>query len=252
MLELRPVRRFNAHCPRAEIFLKPICDALSEGSILTSVQLVFQVRYIDFSPCEQYLVTFNEGAVSKSVAPELSDEDRKPCVIVWDILTGQKRRTFQPSEEITWPMFKWSHDDRFFARQGEDQIQIYETPGCGLLDMKSIKVTGVKSFSWCPTMNIMAYWVSENRDVPARVTLIEIPSRKELRSKNLYNVADCKMCWHKSGDYIAVKVDRYQKSKKEGNQMKYSGMSSNFEVSFDYVENCETCHSEIPAYFDVD
>lgn len=89
----------------------------------------------------------------------------------------------------------------------------------------------MKSFSWCPTLNIMAYWVAEDRDVPARVNLLEIPSRQELRSKNLFNVADCKMCWQKNGDYLAVKVDRFQKCKKEGNVIKYSGMYFNFEVS---------------------
>jgi translation initiation factor 3 subunit B len=42
--------------------------------------------------------------------------------------------------------------------------------------------------------------------VPARVVLLEIPSRNELRVKNLFNVADCKMHWQKSGDYLCVKV----------------------------------------------
>lgn len=175
-------------------------------------------------------MTFNEAAGGKGVPADLGEDDRKPCVIVWDILTMQKKRTFQPSEEMQWPMFKWSHDDKYFARQTEDNIQIYETPSCGLLDKKSHKVTGVKSFSWCPTLNIMAYWVAEDRDVPARVNLLEIPSRQELRSKNLFNVADCKMCWQKNGDYLAVKVDRFQKCKKEGNVIKYSGMYFNFEV----------------------
>ena len=36
--------------------------------------------------------------------------------------------------------------------------------------------------------------------------LLEIPSRKELRVKNLFNVADCKMHWQKCGDYLCVKV----------------------------------------------
>jgi translation initiation factor 3 subunit B len=38
------------------------------------------------------------------------------------------------------------------------------------------------------------------------VVLLEIPSRNELRVKNLFNVADCKMHWQKSGDYLCVKV----------------------------------------------
>lgn len=88
-------------------------------------------------------MTFNDGVGGPTGkgSSDLHEDDRKPSVVVWDILTMQKKRTFQPSEEITWPMFKWSHDDKYFARQTEDNIQIYETPSCGLLDKKSHKVT---------------------------------------------------------------------------------------------------------------
>lgn len=47
-------------------------------------------------------------------------------------------------------------------------------------------------------------------------------SRNEIRPKNLFNVADCKIHWQKSGDYLCVKVDRYSKVKKEKNDVKYS------------------------------
>lgn len=57
------------------------------------------------------------------------------------------------------------------------------------------------------------------------------PRRNEVRVKNLFNVADCKMHWQKNGDYLCVKVDRYSKLRKdqEGPQ-KYAGMYYNFEV----------------------
>jgi uncharacterized protein with WD repeat len=45
----------------------------------------------------------------------------------------------------------------------------------GLLDKKSIKIPGIRDFSWSPTDNIIAFWVPEDKDVPARVTLMEIP-----------------------------------------------------------------------------
>lgn len=50
----------------------------------------------------------------------------------------------------------------------------------GLLDKKSLKVMGIKDFSWSPTDNIMAYWIAEDKDVPAKVSLISIPSREEV------------------------------------------------------------------------
>jgi len=99
-----------------------------------------------------------------------------------------------------------------------------------LLDNKSIKIPGVRDFSWSPSDNVLAYWVAEDKDVPARVTLLELPSRNEIRSKNLFNVADCKIHWQKSGEYLCVKVDRYSKVKKEKNDVKYSGMFYNFEI----------------------
>ena len=41
----------------------------------------------------------------------------------------------------------------------------------------------------------LAYWVAEDKDVPARVCILDMPSRNELRVKNLFNVANCNMHW---------------------------------------------------------
>lgn len=46
------------------------------------------------------------------------------------------------------------------------------------------------------------------------MSLIQIPGKEELRQKNLFSVSDCKMYWQSSGEYLAVKVDRYTKTKK--------------------------------------
>merc|ERR1739844_839446 len=81
-----------------------------------------------------------------------------------------------------------------------------------------------------PKDNILSYWVAEAKDVPARVVLLEIPSRNELRVKNLFNVADCKMHWQKSGDYLCVMVNRYKKILTDNADRKYAGLYYNFEV----------------------
>lgn len=165
------------------------------------------VKGIDFSPRENYLVTFSHS---------LATFDDPDAFIIWDIRTGMKKRSFHAERpNIVWPVFKWSHDDKYFARITQDTLSIYETPSMMLLDKKSIKVPGIKNFSWSPSQNLLAFWVAEDRDVPARVTLIEMPSRRELRSKNLFSVADCRMHWQKAGDYLCVKVDRYMRLKKE-------------------------------------
>lgn len=171
------------------------------------------VQLIDFSPCERYLVTFSP----------LPDNPEDPqAIIVWDIRTGLKKRGFICGDQSQWPVFKWCHDGKYFARIGEDSISVYETPSFGLLDKKSIKIEGVREFAWSPGANMLSFWVPENKDTPARVTIMEIPSRKEVRVKNLFNVSECKMYWQNKGDYLAVKVDRYTKSKK--------GLYYNFEL----------------------
>lgn len=47
-----------------------------------------------------------------------------------------------------------------------------------------------REFAWSPTDDVIAFWVPEYKDTPARVTLMEIPSRKEIRVKNLFNVSE--------------------------------------------------------------
>ncbi|XP_042294217.1 eukaryotic translation initiation factor 3 subunit B isoform X2 [Sceloporus undulatus] len=171
------------------------------------------VQLIDFSPCERYLVTFS---------PLMDTQDDPQAIIIWDILTGQKKRGFHCESSAHWPIFKWSHDGKFFARMISDTLSIYETPSMGLLDKKSLKIAGIKDFSWSPGGNIIAFWVPEDKDIPARVTLMQLPSRQEIRVRNLFNVVDCKLHWQKNGDYLCVKVDRTPK----GTQ----GVVTNFEI----------------------
>ena len=46
------------------------------------------------------------------------------------------------------------------------------------------------------------------------MSLVQIPAKEEMRQKNLFSVSDCQMYWQSNGDYLAVKVDRYTKTKK--------------------------------------
>lgn len=195
------------------------------------VEWVFVMRFehnnvslIDFSPCENYLITFN------GTEPERDDTRNPRALIVWDILTGKKRRGFMgpprsmigPDGTIPWPIFLWSHDDKYFARVNENAISVYQTPDMGLLDKKSIKIPNVQRFAWSPTDCILAYWTPEVKDSPARVTLIELPSRKEIRQKALFSVSSIVLHWQQEGKFLCCKVDRLTKSRK--------GQFSNFEL----------------------
>eukprot|EP00245_Coleochaete_scutata_P017412 TRINITY_DN8522_c0_g1_i1.p1 TRINITY_DN8522_c0_g1~~TRINITY_DN8522_c0_g1_i1.p1 ORF type:complete len:737 (-),score=206.49 TRINITY_DN8522_c0_g1_i1:368-2578(-) len=183
-----------------------------------------QVRLIDFSPRERYLVTYS------SHEPSNPRETQKVNLNVFDNRTGKSLRNFNGSADdfatggtggvagVAWPVFRWAGgcEDKFFARLGKNCISVYETETMGLLDKKSIKVEGVQDFSWSPAEAILSMFVPEQAggNQPARVSLVQIPSREELRQKNLFSVSDCKMYWQSSGEYLAVKVDRFTKTKK--------------------------------------
>jgi translation initiation factor 3 subunit B len=163
------------------------------------------VQLIDFSPNEKYVVTYSPVQDNTSQDPS--------AICIWDMKSGLKKRGFVAGGG-QWPVFKWSPDGAYVARSTGDALSVYEAPNFGLLDKKTIKISELKDFSWSPSQNLIAYWVPEDKDSPARVCILEIPSRREIRVKNLFNVSDCKMHWQKNGDYLCVKVERYTKSKK--------------------------------------
>ncbi|KAI8811782.1 eukaryotic translation initiation factor eIF2A-domain-containing protein [Cladochytrium replicatum] len=177
------------------------------------------VKLVDFSPNESHLVTWSHE-------PIITPKGEQHHIIVWDVRSGVQLRSFpvEPSSikneptgpgargaqpmKIDWPIFKWSHDDKYLARLSPGTISVYETPSMNLVDKKSIKVEGVVAFNWSPADHIISYWIPEAGNIPARVTLMKMPSREIVRTKNLFNVLDAKMFWQNAGDYLLVKVDR--------------------------------------------
>ena len=113
-----------------------------------------------------------------------------------------RRFAYNPIEQGAWPCFKWSHDGTMFARKGTGIIQVYKTPECKLLDKKSLRADGVCEFFWSPCgydlknggvskdggTPVIGFWAPETNNKPAVVRLIKMPSRKELVSKNMFEV----------------------------------------------------------------
>lgn len=174
------------------------------------------VDRVIFSPCENFILT-------------LSNHREDPEAIkVFNIATGKLQRAFplfpkgflddklspQEKAQIPPPPFQWSHNDKFLARMGKDIISIYDTTTFKLLDSRSLLADGIKEFQFSPKSNILACWSPEKNNQPAHVDIIELPSRKKLRQKNLFNVTACSMVWQNDGTYLAVKVTRHTKSKK--------------------------------------
>ncbi|KAI7859386.1 eukaryotic translation initiation factor eIF2A-domain-containing protein [Circinella umbellata] len=195
------------------------------------------VKLIDFSPNERYLVTWSNEPINLHRMPEgsnhpFSEYDEGNHILIWDIKTGGLLRSFPAvqsdgNKTVRWPMFKWSASDKYFARAVPgQQLSIYEAPSMGLVGKKSIKIDGIVDFEWSPARadkndpklglkeEILAYWTPEVGNQPARVTMLNVPSKEIIRTKNLFNVTDCKLFWQSQGHFLAVKVDRHTKTKK--------------------------------------
>ncbi|XP_043566987.1 eukaryotic translation initiation factor 3, subunit Ba [Chiloscyllium plagiosum] len=106
------------------------------------------VQLIDFSPCERYMVSFS---------PLMDTKDDPQAIIIWDVLTGQKKRGFHCESSAHWPIFKWSHDGKFFARMTQDTLSIYETPVSISVNWENLKMKtfafmleGIIAFAWEP------------------------------------------------------------------------------------------------------
>ncbi|RKP02517.1 hypothetical protein CXG81DRAFT_10688 [Caulochytrium protostelioides] len=174
------------------------------------------VKYIDYSPNEKYACTWSWN-------PFRTPDGQEHHIIVWDILANRQLRTFaapqaEEGKANPWPIFKWSHDDKYLARVSEDKggvIQIYETPHMGLLDKKSIPVANVRCVEWSPSENMIAYWAPGYGSAPTGVTLMRIPDRQIIRTKNLHQVLDITLHWQDQGDFLLAKVIRNKTKKSQ-------------------------------------
>lgn len=177
-----------------------------------------------FSECEKFVYIYTDIPPEGKQAPRFD-------LSVYEVTTGRKLRVFEGSQEdhaigaarrpdggMAYPAFKWSAstDDghAFLAVMRKNAISIYQAPEMTLLDKKSIKADGIQSFEWSPADPILCAYQEEQGNLPARVVLIRSPDREEVRAKNLFSVADVRMAWHPQGDYLAVRVEKWTKTKK--------------------------------------
>lgn len=103
----------------------------------------------------------------------------------------------------------------------------------GLQNKKPHSVPGLADFTWSPSQNYLAYWVRESTDIPARLGLLDVTTRTDVRSKQLFSVTDCQFYWQKNGEYMAVKVNRYKHAKKgktPNAPVEYGGLFYNLEI----------------------
>ncbi|XWS55364.1 hypothetical protein CRYUN_Cryun10bG0168100 [Craigia yunnanensis] len=128
-----------------------------------------QVKLIDFSPGEKFLVTYS------SHEPSNPRDANRVVINIFYVRTGKVMRDFKGSAdefaiggtggiaEVSWPVFRWGggKEDKYFAKLGKNMISVYETETFSLIDKKSLKVENVVDFNWSPTDPILALFVPE-------------------------------------------------------------------------------------------
>eukprot|EP01138_Halocafeteria_seosinensis_P006217 gb/GECG01006358.1/.p1 GENE.gb/GECG01006358.1/~~gb/GECG01006358.1/.p1 ORF type:complete len:741 (+),score=92.89 gb/GECG01006358.1/:1-2223(+) len=174
------------------------------------------------SPCERYIGTWNGR--SGNFEPD-------DAFIVWNLRSGAKLRAFRQEGNSDDCDFVWSPDGNYIGRMGrsgvtgKEAIEIYEVSDTylTLLGRTKINAPSAQELQFAPggSHNLLATWTPEGQNQPASVTMIKVPSKEVVRSKQLFNVEDIKMHWHPQGNYLAVQailLSKAQAKKKKRQQ----------------------------------
>ncbi|CDI77559.1 Eukaryotic translation initiation factor 3 subunit 9, putative [Eimeria acervulina] len=189
-----------------------------------------EVKQIMFSPKETYMLSWDGTPASMR---------NEKAVKTWNVMTGEMLRQF-PTPAATprgteFPHFLFSHDEKYLAKIGDKELCVYAmdpkdnfpdqvadedvTPVKLLRDEKghfSALKYPVEKFEWSPGDNIVSLWIRGSDDTPGRLILVDIPSRRELASKNVYNVRGAAMHWQGNGDFLCLKTMVFKKTGKKG------------------------------------
>jgi len=173
------------------------------------------VKFIQFSPTEDFALTWN------GTHPSENDE---AAVKIFRTLTGEHMKSYRTPTVAPggteFPHFLWSHDGRFYAECNETTILVRDTETFELIrdeegKKRTLKYDGLHTFQWSPKDNIISAWILEKGNNPARLVLVEIPSRRELASRSRTQV-EASMHWQSEGDYLCLLNTKLSKTKKKG------------------------------------
>mmetsp|Transcript_36181 Transcript_36181/g.84827 ORF Transcript_36181/g.84827 Transcript_36181/m.84827 type:complete len:709 (-) Transcript_36181:75-2201(-) len=177
-------------------------------------------KYVEFSPTEEFILTWNGAHASDKDAASNS------AVCIFRVLTGEcVRKCRTPAvlplgDEHPNQYFLWSFDGKYVAECGEAKIYVRDTETFELIKdeegkKKALNYDGLHTFQWSPKDNIIAAWILEKENNPARLVLVDIPSRKELQTRSKTQV-EAQMHWQSEGDYLCLIVTKLSKAKKKG------------------------------------
>ena len=92
--------------------------------------------------------------------------DQDNCLCIFDVFTGEKRKSFSPAGRGVripeWPFIKWSFDEKYFAfcRPRGNSICIYDTDTFAP-NGKPIELDGLLRFEFNPAKNLIAFYCEE-------------------------------------------------------------------------------------------
>jgi len=175
------------------------------------------VKHVEFSPNEEFLLTWNG-----------SEPGGDPqAVRIFNVLAGHTPMrcchtpTVSPlNDKGDFPHFLWSRDGKFFAECNETTLLVRDTETFDLITdeegrKRSLKYDNLQTFQWSPRDNIIAVWCLEKANSPARLVLVEVPSRRELAARSRTQV-EAKMQWQSEGDFLCLIVTKLSKTGKKG------------------------------------
>jgi translation initiation factor 3 subunit B len=180
-------------------------------------------KSITWSPQGTYFVTFHDqgcafwageqfekvGKVTHTGASLICfDNNEKYCYTmdsrrnakVWRVSDCVMLREFQGVNKLS-----WNFDGSWLVvLRDEIKISVYELPLVTLLDKKSLIVPELSDVSWHPTKNVIFYASCDDHGNAGQLSLIEIPSKKILRKKNMCSIETFTSYWQSDGRFLCV------------------------------------------------
>jgi len=217
------------------------------------------VSFIQFSPNENYFISYSMDIALDEISDRNTKNKKKAeksrktkkkgeskAIHIWDILAQKTRRPLDAEwsfEYGKWPIFKWSHDDSYFARMGSskwpdspretmpdgllfsDKLTIFETKTMKKLTKRSFSTPHILDFTWRPRKANMLVYVTREVDkskdhiqsaASIYINRVKETGMEQIRKKRIFKVDNTgiEMFWHPDGDFVAVKVSHYVSMKK--------------------------------------
>jgi translation initiation factor 3 subunit B len=194
-----------------------------------------RVQQIEFSPGEKYLVTASwthtecivkVWTIARKCAAKLSGAAARGKPV-----DNRDVREFKLEANVQWPVFQWSHDDKYFFRvvqrgqifEGKESkdgdLLLFQTPSLSLVK-KNCELKGIQEACWSPGAHIIAYWIPETKNTPASISMRQLVTDSAgghkfdiLREKSLYAAENAQMHWQSNGEFLCVKFSLRQSKK---------------------------------------